>query len=383
MTKLAGHTSRDLFRRRRGGEVQQLTHILAWATAEGIPLVTALEAFQPALAPRLLLILGGSPFTGGPLAFFLYRHSRFQIALQRLIAKLRAGEGLSGALDLTMRQYLPDYYLAAVREAEDAQMLPQILPILARNVTEVRGSLAGFSTALMAYFAVSVTVISGVLVFIAPKFARMHLEMTGGDPGPMGAWTLIHGFGLLQLATFGLGMLLAAWYFWVFITRRSPLCRNLTEEVLMFAPLVRRRLRALARLRLGRHMLVALASGKDIVDAAGWCHDTTSSWWIQRRLRRLLEWLAAGERWDAAWEQMGLGGSLEKWMLSNSAQREKPEEGFAMLCQLLLEQLSYSDRKLTVVARFAFVLVTGSLVGTTIFAVFGMLTALIERCAEI
>lgn len=374
---------KNLFRRRqRGAELQQLTRVLAWAATEGIPFADALEAFRPA-APRVLVMLAGSPIPGNPLVFFFWRHAWFSFALSRLIEKLHAGQGLAEALDASISLMLPDYYVEAVREAEAMQMLPRMLPLLAEQTASAKPRSMRWVGLAALYLAVAVQIISGIFVFIVPKFARMLTEMTDyGSPPPL-VQAANKGVATLELLALGslllFGLLsvsnLAAYFF--------PSWRSLLEEVLMFVPFLRRRLRALAMLRLARHMLVALGSGKEIVAAAHWCRDTTRSWWLERRLARLVKQLDEGVRWDLAWEQLGLGGSLEKWMLGNSARRERPEEGFGMLSHLLLERLSYANRKLAVVARFAFVLVTGSLVGTTIYAVFGMLTALISLSAEI
>lgn len=366
-----------------GADIQQLTRVLAWAAQEGLPFDEALEAMQPSPGKRILTMLAGSPVIGGPLALLFYRRSRHYIALGRAIARLREGLALSEALQAALGRRLPDYYLPALREAEDLDMLPEVLSHLAdQNVEAERIVATGWAVYLTFYLAAASLIILPFLIFIAPKFAHMAMEMNMGKATPWPVTIVIGADPAALYLLLGVGIVLALLVSWWILAGTTVFVRNLNEQVAMHLPWSRRRRRRFASLDLARSMQLALRGDRSMLEAVRWSCGASKSWWQQRRLTLLLELIESGVRWDRAWDQLELGGQAERWVLHLAAMREDPRGGFKLLADLLSEQLAHANRKFEIVARFIAVAVVAGVIGPVVFAIYAMITAMVMHAGR-
>ena len=362
--------------RQRDAHVLELARVLGWAAQRGIPLEQAVAALRAGTTHYVLLAFTGS-FPAGMAFGFVFRPSfLYYEGLRRVTLGLLSGQSLSDCLRWHLRAFLPDYYLAAVEEAEATGRLGAVLPLLADRIA-LTGSPANTylrpPVVMATYLGPLCFFAPFGIIFLLPKFLRMGYEMGVGFPvvllWAMRAFEMLRDWHLdpiLTVAMFGGGpaLLFCLWFYPSF-----GVLRNLGEAVCLLVPGVRSFVRRERALELTQCLAAGLALGLDLPRAATWAAKHSRNWWLRARLRRYAALLNNGVDWFAAWRQLRLGGALEDWVLGGSRRREDPRAGFDALAAVLRARQQQAATRLWIVARVGATLLLGVLVGTFVIAI--------------
>lgn len=357
-------------------EACQLTQVLAWAARHGLPFDDAIEGHLksqggPNFFAWLIRIFG---LTFGPWYWPRARHQHvLEWRLKKLLKDLRKGSPLSEALRRRMAVYLPDYYLPVLEVAEASDALPQVLTNLEQSMKrELKLNLLSRSTVvyLFSYGFVAFFIVSGLLVFIIPKFAIMYDEMLEGESLPtvtrwvigVADWIDLHLMGLVVV------IVLLVWLHRQLL--RLQIYRWLWEWPLLMLPLVGQLTRLQRLIELGQGMSSYLSLGFDLPAAADAVRRSSWSPWLNRRLKHFSQRVADGMPWHQAWEQGGLGNRLERWVVLNSGLREDPASGFHDLASLARRRFDYLASMARQLMPVLIVLIAGLIVGTMALALF-------------
>jgi type II secretory pathway component PulF len=178
--------------------------------------------------------------------------------VRRVIRALDEGRPLSWALDRHLSAWCPKHWAPAIAQAEEMGHLPDTLNILASQTGSshddmLRGRLRQFTAYLVGF----ITIISGLLIFIMPKFAKIFDEMAGA---PLPASTeflfyfsdVIRSSGLLPLI-----------FFLPFVI--SGIIRGRMANLLIQLPILGRATRLEAAQQSARSLATALRGSVDMV----------------------------------------------------------------------------------------------------------------------
>ena len=349
-----------------GSRAGILANTLAWAARHGI----AFDVAFSTLTDGGLLRLGthGAKW-----------HRRVQLATR----DLRNGVPLHRALRQRLACFLPEHFLLAVEEAENAGRLAEVLPCFAQRLELVTDRQLGVKAGLLYPAVVLMNVLLlflGLCTFILPKFAAITRELSAECPEASLPWTydiilaisrLVGDSNLWLLLSVAGGLLL------VF---RRPLW-DAVERPFLSVPIVGRAIEQEVMLELAGGMGAFLASGEDVARAGEFCQKATRRPWLKKRLTRFTAEVRAGKPWVDAWDGLGVGTPLHTWMIRNAAAREAPVEGFDCLLGWLVQEFSQTSQFLVRLAEISGVVVNGLLVALVATTIFGFLTRLVHVLA--
>jgi hypothetical protein len=135
-------------------------------------------------------------------------------------------------------------------------------------------------------------------------------------------------------------------------------------------------------LDVAQQMAVALLAGQDVVPAADELR-RRSPWLLVRwRLARFARVAGAGADWVAAWRTTRLFGPLPQWLLENAAARADVPGGFQLVADWAMEDLTQWQRRFDGWLMLGLTVVTGTLAGVTVVAIFQALVRLVAIVVE-
>ncbi len=334
-----GYTSRsrnDTF----GVEVATM---LAAAVKFQIPIPDVLESLQaelqkPNVFTGFLSNIKWNPTFKLPLPRIVrFSGIRRFIMLQLVIKDITAGLPLGQSLERRMARYLPRYYLLAVQKAEAENHIETALPFLAKRLQYQRAVMddrSPYWPMLVIQLFVILLVFSGLEKFVMPIFSDMAHDFRGTLPPMALILTAVLHF-VIKLF-FCIGLL-------VFLFMKTEVLR---EALLPWIPFAGKEKRRLLVRDLAQSMGVFLPTGEDVLTAARWSLNATTSPWMRKRLARFVESVSNGENWGLAWEKMRLGEYTYPWLIANAAARQDPLGGFESLAEWLHQDINRTTRSI-------------------------------------
>jgi type II secretory pathway component PulF len=350
---------------------------LAHAVARGIPLAEALRHLPFYVTPKLGPVLSGVNRWTMDMLFLLLprfwsRQYPLSLALEKLIEQTDQGESLSYALETSLADYLPAYYILGVEKAEREGRLESVLPVLAESLAYPRfirdERLAALRVALLRAV-VLVPLLLGISTFIMPRFGKMVEEITGGASGGH-SYLLLNA--LLLMVIWG-GLLAAL----VLLLSKIFLVR---EYFWLRTPFLRRSYRRVQLVELIRALLAFLRSGEDMVSAARWAQRGVRSPWLQERIGVFVGAMESGVDWAEAWRRMAFGVDDVDWVVHNAMVRESPVEGLEMVLDKLFQDVQSTTRRWAALADPVCVVVLATPVAYFAFRMFSWLILIVEEC---
>lgn len=334
---------------------------VALAVTYGLPVQRALRALP----------------TEPELARTTVRAAAWRSRLAMIAGDLEEGRPLSAAFERHLGRFLPAHFVPALRQAEEADCVATALPLLVRNLsasTRALQELRGVLAYPVIQFLVMASILSGLLVFIVPKFSKMADEMMPGyhsrstellsalrwvnaDTGP---W--------LVLGIVGVAGLSLAWP----RIRHLAGGRRLIESVCLHLPVVGRFTRRLGLVEAAGAMTAFLAAGADVSAAAQRAAASVESGWARQRLAQFASALAAGTPWPDAWMALAVQAPLCDWMLRNAAARERPCEGFQAVAEWAADDLARRRRRFFTCLEPCLILVNALVIGGVAYTIAGV-----------
>jgi type IV pilus assembly protein PilC len=336
---------------------------LAMAVGHGLP-----------LAPTLRALAQEPDLTGAGI-----RRPAWRQRLGLVVGDLEAGRTLSEAFERHLKAYLPPHFVPALRCAEQADCVGRVLPLLAANLvaaTKAQHRWRGALAYPLMLFAVMASIVSGLFIFIMPKFLKMFDEMAPGHYSPYTAFlgTLAHIIGqVIPSLLFVLAVLACLNVLRRILWRRAAVGRRIAEAVGEHLPVARGFLRRRGLAESAGALAAFLATGADVTKAARWAAESVETRWARRRLRQFADALAAGIPCADAWSALAVRSPLSDWMVCNAVARERPAEGFQAVAELALDELSRHYRRFFVWLEPALVLGNALIVGSVVYALLGSL----------
>jgi type II secretory pathway component PulF len=250
-------------------------------------------------------------FALGPLFLFCFRsywhHEVFGFRIGRVIRDLRNGHDLAHCLRRHLRPWFNKHELAALAEAEAEGRLRETLEILGSKPSP----LITRAFDIMLYSLMILGVATFLMIFIAPKYERIFMEMIQER--------------IFLPAVEHLVPFAAALWLLAFIWQRF----NLRHRVLSRIPVIGSGWQLEAQAETAGGIAAALAHGVDIGTAidhtARTCHGRNQ----RRQLARCAAEIANGEPWLPALRRHSGFDDFSLWMLSCASQSEQLQSGFA------------------------------------------------------
>ena len=355
-----------------------IAETLAHAVSRNIPLADALRHLPFYVNPKL-----GAPFLETVnrwtmdmlfllLPRFWSRQYPLSLALEKLIEEIDRGEPLSYALEASLADYFPSYFILGVEKAEREGRLDVVLPVLADSLAYPRFVRNERLASLRLAFLRAAVIVPQLLflnTFIFPHLMGGFDDATGGASQ---SYPVVVFQVLLPLAIWGgLFALLLLLLSKVFLIR---------EYLWLRTPFLRRSYRRMQLVELVRALLAFVRSGEDIVSAAQWAQRGVRSPWLQGRTGVFVAAMESGVNWAEAWERMAFGVETVDWVMRNAMVRECPAEGLEMVLDKLFMDVRAATHRWTVLADPICVVLLAIPVGYVAFRLFGLLVLLIEHC---
>jgi len=281
--------------------------------------------------------------------------------VKRIIGSLESGHTFAWAVRRHLSAWLPKHWPNAIAAAEAAGHLPQVLRILARQSNKRHDErLRAVVSQLLSYLAISATIISGLCIFILPKFAKIYQGMAGGTPLPDSMSFFI---ALVQQAS----SLPGAIFLVVFAAGSWILGRGLLGRAM--------------RLEAARESAEAMAhafnSTDELSEAVTHAAQTCRFPHVRKQLTIRAEQLAAGRPWLKVWKDTQLFDAMGTWMLSVNVRT--PQRAFDSAVEWYADQLerygNCRQRRFQVLGTLA----CASIVGLTTIAILDTLVTLINH----
>jgi general secretion pathway protein F len=289
-----------------------------------------------------------------------------------------------------MRHYstaLPRYALEAVVRAEDKGRLGSVLPVLCEVLSVDANPHNRFRAALfypLMQLVITLAMLSGLLIFIVPKFGKMFDEMLPGVP-------LHDSMAALMALANASGLVFTSFWLLIcgiaFVQVARPVIRNnefmlsVAERLLGHVPFAGPILRSRSDLDLYQAMAALTATGIDIGEAAEQAAQVVRSPGAARRLIRFFRESQGGMPWVDAWQVAVEPSGLSEFLVRNAAVREDPASGFARAAQWEGNDLEHRYAALARWIEPLGILLNAFLVGITVYGLLGALFTLIREIA--
>jgi len=300
---------------------------------------------------------------------------------EKIADDLERGVALSETLERHAGKYMPPHFVVALRAAERRERLAQVVPMLARTVNDSLAARVSWRAALVypvVLFATMFTILSGLMVFIVPKFAKIFDEMLPGEPLPLPTNLVILASNFLKnYLVLGLAAGMAL-FLLVSVAKRVRMLQPFCEQLGFLVPFAGTTKRRLATLDAVHLMAGLIAAGEDMADAAECGASAARSAWVRRRLARFAQGVAAGRPWTDEWRKMRLGTPLHDWVIVNAAAREAPREGFELLTTWLAADIARRTRRMLILIEPCLMLCNAIVIGTVVYSLFLPLIRLIS-----
>ncbi len=346
-----------------------LSSRLALAIEHGI-------AFHDAL---LSLTIHGKPLMGAPWrAFFKFRNWDF--CLCAAACELKNGRSLGYALQ-RLRYFLPEFYLAAIAEAERNGTLAEVLPAFAESMRFSAGFrhrfLMDVSYPLVELLFI-LPIISSLFIFIIPKFNMIMVELLEGQSS-----FYFHFLRQFQ----GMGHLifqfLIVLIFLFFVLRRFHWeVMSFLEIPLRCLPTFRRQLCATGMMELAVSMQASLRGGRDIVEAVEFSRNTCRQFWLRSRLKRCGQKLDKGMAFDTAWKEVAGNAPINEFFVDYSLDKDALISGFAAMADWNKEQSLRASRFNSLWIMLVLLAINVSIVFCLEYLVFKNLIAIIDNLSN-
>ena len=378
----------------RGGHVDQegsyaamLADNLAWAVRQNIPLEEALLAlpfYQKWLRklPRWLVngLFGLSyPFLFAIPPSNIFTKIRWTWRVQKMAGLIRAGYPLHVALEKSFKYYFPGFYHAGVERAEQEGRLPEMLPVLAEQLSYPRWVAAeriALSALTWAKSLVFVLILWFLCLIILPKFDHLFYQLAGSE----GAQYFPAVFHYIGAPFFGIGFTVIGLL--VFLSYMP----EIGDRIRLFSPLARRDTQRFMMLEFARGMVANLQSGDDMVTAGKWVEKSTRRPMLKRKVRQFVVRMEKGEHWFDAWKGIGLGSDMDHWIMHNGALREDPISAFDTVCDWMLNDIGTATRRFVAWSDPVMTVLMGWLLlalGVGVFRFFGTIFQLMQQEGDV
>ena len=319
--------------------------------------------------------------------FTSYRRDIWHLRVRALVKDLEQGQPLVAALDRHLGRFMPAHFRDALASAERRNRLKEVIPILADSLGRGRLSATQWRAALayvIVQFTVMFSIVSGLMIFIVPKFSKIFDEMLPGEPLP--ALTLFviecsqwleRNLGSIVVVVILLyaGRVLLTMCPWPWLQAR-------VEAVLSAVPIIGPIRRRLAYLELAQTMAVCLAADGDLLAAAECAAKSSRSPMIRARVNEFLDQVRSGRPWAEAWTEMGLGTPLYDLIVRNAAAREQPLEGFHLLMQWQADEVVRHAARVAVLFEPCAILCNAVCVGAIVMGMFLPLWTLVCKLGD-
>ncbi|MFZ2656097.1 MAG: type II secretion system F family protein [Victivallales bacterium] len=348
-----------------------LASTIAWAADHGIPFDEALSTMTDCGTVRRMP------------QFSNFFRKRWDTSLELVIIDIKKGSPLHLALRKRLSIYLPAYFLDAVEKAEKEGCLAEMMPRFAKRinfVTDIKMRIFSALSFPTIELVIIILVTSGLSTFIVPKFEKIFAELLEGTERPVfltrytyvSNWIFSHFFEMLIL------LLL----FMIIYNPLKPYLKIIFEEIIVRIPFLNRTVKRNALLELAGSMASYLASGKDIAEAAEISAATIGRPWMKKKLLKFAEAVKNGKDWALEWRKMNLGASINDWIVTNSAARSNPAEGFDTMLIWLSNDVTKSSVKKLRWIEISGILFVGLIVASTAIALLGSIFRIIGYFAE-
>ncbi|OGV54334.1 MAG: hypothetical protein A2X45_05630 [Lentisphaerae bacterium GWF2_50_93] len=352
-----------------------LASTIAWAAAHDIPFDEALSTMTDCGTVR-----GKDDLLPHFSNFF---RKKWSTSLELAIIDIKKGASLHVALKKRLSNYLPAYFLDAVEQAEKEGCLADVMPRFAKRInfmTDIKMKISSALVFPVFEFTIIMLVISGLMIFIVPKFEKIYSELLEGTETPVILSRYVAVSNWLSSNFFTMFMFFLL--FMIIYNPLKPYLKPIFEEILVRIPFLNRSVKRNALLELAGSMASYLASGKDIAEAAEISASTIGRPWMRKKLLKFAESVKSGKDWADEWRKMKLGVSINDWIVTNSAARNNPAEGFDTMLVWLSNDVSKSSVKRLRWIESSGILFIGLIVASTAIALLGSIFRIIGYLAE-
>lgn len=271
------------------------------------------EALEPFTQTRLREAGWMALFALGPLFFICFRGrwegEVFGTRVRRVIRGMQAGKSVSQRISRRMRPWFRHHELKALKAAEAEGRLRETLEILLWKPNR-----ESVLNVVLAYALVMLSVISGLGIFIIPKFQHIAREMGRVPP--------VFGITFQNLLTVS--------YSLFFLALTVELLR---DHIFWRIPVIGRGWRSEHLAEFAYGVAASLNNGTDIavaVEHAGQCCRKRS---LRKQAARCAAEIAQGQQWFVALRQQLAFDSFSLWILSSASDREDPKAGFTAVAE--------------------------------------------------
>ena len=282
------------------------------------------------------LLQAGLPLEEGLSIVSRQTHSRkIRGILLALHTRILEGHSLSEGLEEYMH-FFPAVYRATVAAGEQAGRLHEVLNRLADHTEQTYETREKIMLALlypMLLLVLSVTIVSGLMVYVVPDVIDVFVE-TGQTLPPMTrALIAISGFisrnGLVLVAVVLLSMVMCS------IVLRRPRMRLIAHRHMLQLPVIGRFSKGVSCARFARTLNILFDSGVPLVEALKIVGRVQSNQWMRQQVEEATQKVVEGSSLNAALKQ---SGSFPPMMIQMIASGEAGGELAAMLQRVALDQ---------------------------------------------
>jgi general secretion pathway protein F len=292
-----------------------------------------------------------------------------RLILEELLASVKAGEGLSQAL----QQYHSSFgafYINMVRAGEASGDLPGVLTRLADYLSEAKTAKSGVISALIypgILLTVAVLSIAGMLGFVVPQFEALFNDMGDALPVPtravIVAGDLLKEWGwLLILVIAVITLMLRNWL-------RSEEGRSAFDEKLLKLPLLGQVVFKYEIAKFARTVGTLLGNGVSLLQSIAIGVDTVGNSYVKTSLGVLEPAVKRGQRMSTALEESHAFSPLVIQMVRVGEESGSLDQMMNELAEVYEEEVQAGVKRSLTLLEPALILVMGGTIAVVIVAI--------------
>lgn len=296
-------------------------------------------------------------------------HVQLRELLEELLASVKAGKGLSQALQPYPRIF-NKFYINMVRSGEASGHLPDVLTRLGDYLTSAKAVRSSVVSALI-YPAILLTVavlsIVGMLGFVVPQFESLFNEM--GDALPVLTRAVISAGDFLQSYGWLLLLVTVAVVFFVRNWLRSEEGRAKFDERLLGLPLLGSVVFKYEVAKFSKTVGTLMGNGVSLLQSISIAVETVDNSHIKKALSVLEPAVKRGQRMSVALEEAQVFSPLVIQMVRVGEESGSLDQMMTELAQIYDEEVQAGVKRSLVLLEPALILLMGGTIAIVIIAI--------------
>lgn len=309
------------------------------------------------------------------------RNAAFRRVIEEIAEIIRSGGTLSEGLTRHRRTFDP-LYINMVRAGESGGALEEALERLARfmeKAERIKGKVTTAMTYPLVVVLLAVGIVTGLMVFVVPKFEQIFAELLKGQPLPALTRSVIAVSSFVHHhAGVSLGLIaLAATGFVLF--RRSSAGSRIWDRTLIRMPVLGPLFLKAAIARFTRTLGTLLASGVPILDALLITRDTAGNAHVADAIRVVHDRVRIGEGIAGPLERTGVFPGMVTSMIQVGEETGALSEMLARIADAYDEEVDNAVASLTSLLEPVMIVFLAVMVGTVVLALFLPIVSIIQH----